>query len=139
MQKYSGARSKDALVEWAKSAEASDKIPKPLPVTEKALSGLVQVLEDLVGVLNKFPVPAIILVVMGILIGMLLGAVICGGSVEYRDRPIYVKPSQKESELKEFEQKESESSTANGPPPLTNPSDETPVETPVDPKTKKDN
>merc|ERR1712130_192796 len=87
MLKYSGARTKDALVEWAQSAEPTEDIPGPLPMTEQALSGLVKVLEDLVGVLNKFPVPSIILVLVGILIGIMLGAVMCGGSTEvvYRD------------------------------------------------------
>ena len=87
MMKYTGARTKEALVEWAQTAEPTDAIPGPLPITEKALSGVVKVLEDLVGVLNKFPIQAIILVVIGLMIGMMLGAVVCGGSVEYRDRP----------------------------------------------------
>merc|ERR1712232_609208 len=75
MMKYTGARTKEAMSEWAHTAEPEDDIPGPLPITEVALSGLVKQLEDLVGVLNKFPVPAIILVVVGLLIGIMLGAV----------------------------------------------------------------
>merc|ERR1712129_606056 len=85
--KYAGARTKDALIEWVQSVEPTDEMPGPLPITEQALSGLVKVLEDLIGVLNKFPFPSIILVVVGILIGIMLGAVMCGGStVVYRDQ-----------------------------------------------------
>merc|ERR1712244_160992 len=114
MVKYSGARSKEALVEWAQTAEATEDLPGPIPVTEKAISGLVKVLEDLIGVLNKFPVPAIILIVGGLLIGIMLGAIMCGGSVEYRDRPIYIQKPKND-----------------GPPPID--------DTDNDPKTKKDN
>mmetsp|Transcript_28946 Transcript_28946/g.25568 ORF Transcript_28946/g.25568 Transcript_28946/m.25568 type:complete len:230 (-) Transcript_28946:147-836(-) len=110
MTKYSGARSKDALISWAKSAEATDELPGPVPVTEKAISGLVKVLEDLIGVLNTKPIPAIILIVGGLLIGIMLGAIMCGGSVEYRDRPVYVQQPKGGAQQ----------STANGPPPIDN-------------------
>merc|ERR1719266_2884232 len=53
MMKYTGARTKEAMSEWAQTAEPEDDIPGPLPITEVALSGLVKQLEDLVGVLNK--------------------------------------------------------------------------------------
>merc|ERR1719266_407908 len=46
MVKYSGARTKDALVEWAKTAEGDDDVPGPVSVTEKVLGIVVQVLED---------------------------------------------------------------------------------------------
>ena len=114
MVKYSGARSKEALVEWAKSAEATDELPGEIPVTEKAISGLVKVLEDLIGVLNTKPISAIILILGGLLIGIMLGVIMCGGSVEYRDRPVYIqapKPGSTSSESKT-------ESTANGPPPI---------------------
>ena len=89
--KYSGARTKEAMSEWAQTTEPTEDIPGPLPMSEKALSGAVKVLEDLVGVLNKFPIPGSILVIIGILIGMMLGGVIFGGTVEYRDRIVNVK------------------------------------------------
>lgn len=111
MVKYSGARSKEALVEWAKSAEATDELPGEIPVTEKAISGLVKVLEDLIGVLNTKPVSAIILIIGGLLIGIMLGAIMCGGSVEYRDRPVYIQAPKTGSDSKS-------ESTANGPPPI---------------------
>jgi len=114
MVKYSGARTKDAMVEWAKSAEGDAEVPGPVAMTEKVLGSLVQVLEDLVGVLNKFPIPSILLLVAGLLIGMMLGAVMCGGSVEYVERKVYVERSA--------------DAKANGPPPAA-----------ADPTTKKKN
>jgi len=109
MVKYSGARSKDALVNWAKSAEATDELPGEIPVTEKAISGLVKVLEDLIGILNTKPISAIILIIGGLLIGIMLGAIMCGGSVEYRDRPVYIQKPKATS---------ASTVTANGPPPI---------------------
>merc|ERR1712129_645616 len=114
MVKYSGARTKDAMGEWAKSAEGDADVPGPVAMTEKVLGSLVQVLEDLVGVLNKFPIPSILLLVAGLLIGMMLGAVMYGGSVEYVERKVYVERSA--------------DAKANGPPPAA-----------ADPTTKKKN
>eukprot|EP01084_Bolivina_argentea_P215040 365042_1 len=131
MVKYSGARTKEALTEWAISAEGTDDLPGPIPVTEKALSGLVKILEDLIGVLNKFPIAAIILIVGGLLIGIMLGAIMCGGSVEYRDRIKYIPQPQSQSQ-----------SQANGPPPenVSHPTDvDDNDDAPQDPKTKKTN
>lgn len=118
MVKYSGARTKEALVEWAKSAEPTDELPGPVPVSEKAISGLVKILEDLIGVLNKFPIPAIILIVGGLLIGIMLGAIMCGGTVEYRDRPVYVQQAQNQQQQQKSQQQQQ--AQANGPPPIDN-------------------
>jgi len=79
MVKYSGARDKDSLVAWAKTADGSDAIPGPAGAVDQALGGVVKVLEDLVAVLNKFPVPCIMLILGGMFIGILLGAIMCGG------------------------------------------------------------
>ena len=123
MEKYSGARSKDALIEWARTAEPSDDLPGPMSVADSAVSGMVKIIEDLIGVMNKFPIPCVILVVCGMLTGILLGAICCGcgGTVEYRDRPVQYKKRPVSGAV-----------SSNGPPP-TDENEE------ADPKTKKTN
>ena len=134
MVKYTGARSKEALVEWAKTAEAKDELPGEIPVTEKALSGLVKILEDLIGILNTKPISAVILIIAGFLLGVMLGAILCGGSVEYRDRPVYVQAPKAEVAQEE--------TAPNGPPPTTDDGDDEEEEedsTEQDPQAKKEN
>jgi len=127
MEKYSGARTKEALSEWARTAEPTDDLPGPLSIADTAVSGMVKILEDLFGVINKFPVSAAILSVGGLFVGILFGAVFamccgCGGSVEYRDRIVY-----KQRDV-------SGAVSSNGPPPIDDDEEEE-----TDPKTKKTN
>eukprot|EP01084_Bolivina_argentea_P072003 130784_1 len=119
MVKYSGSRTKDALAKWAISAEATDALPGPIPITEKALSGLVNVFEDLIGILNKFPISSVLLILFGMVIGIMLGAIMCGGSVEIREKIKYVPQPQVQSD--------------------SQPSTDAVTDEPADAKTKKQN
>ena len=122
MSKYSGSRTKEALVEWAKSEEPSDDVPGPMSITDTAVSGLVKVIEDLIGVMNKYPIPCVILVLGGLITGILLGAVCCGcgSTVEYRDRPA------------QYKKKVAGAVSSNGPAPVDENEE-------ADPQTKKTN
>mmetsp|Transcript_28148 Transcript_28148/g.46317 ORF Transcript_28148/g.46317 Transcript_28148/m.46317 type:complete len:237 (-) Transcript_28148:115-825(-) len=125
MVKYSGQRNKEAMIEYAKSATPSDAIPGPLSMSEQAVGSMVKVFEDLVGVLSTKPIPALMLILCGLFIGLLMGAVCCGGDtkIQYKYIPA---PSQQNA--------------ANGPPPLnaTDDGEDDENQEPKDPKTKKD-